>query len=44
MAARSLAETIIILRGRYGIPYTVGEILPPDSIPNLVFDENKNRL
>ncbi len=32
------------LRGRYGIPYTVGEILPPDSIPNLVFDENKNRL
>lgn len=43
-SAQNGGNDFYFLNGRYGTPYSVGELLPEKSVPNLVFDENGCRL
>lgn len=43
-SSQSGGNDFYFLNGRYGTPYSVGEILPEKSIPHLVFDDKKCRL
>lgn len=43
-SAQDGGNDFYFLNGRYGTPYSVGEILPDKHVPNLVFDEKGCRL